>query len=759
MKTSRQQPLDLRGTVANSGHGGRGPGLVELGARRQRGSSVPRRSPLRRHHALLLCVTGLSVSLSRAARADDQPSAAPADPGAAVIEDPSAAHQHPPSDDAVAANTPSPGEPLTVTITDSRTPAAASAVTVSGGELKLRPRLRPADILETVPGVFAVQHSGGGKANQLFLRGFDADHGTDVAISVDGVPVNMVSHGHGQGYADLHFLIPELVSSLDGYKGPYHAELGDFATAGAIRLRLADHFDESQASATVGQYGILRGLAIVSREVGEASRFVLAGEAYAQDGPFENAEGLQRFNGFARVTHDFTPATTGQLTWMSYTGRWNASGQLPLREVEAGRLDRFGSVDPTEGGTTQRHGLSLRVDMRSPEADVELLAYAIKYNFRLYSNFTFFLEDPVNGDMIEQTDDRGVLGLDARSRFHRHLGDVRLETTAGLQVRADTIDNALYHDAARERLSTTADAAIAQSSIGLFVDEEARLSPWLSVRAGARIDRVDVTVEDRLEQQATRGDGATGTAGATLVSPKVAVVLSPLPELSLFLDFGRGFHSNDARGATRRSDPASLLVPATGYEVGARARPWRSLTLTAALFRLDLESEQVYVGDAGTTEPSEASTRLGAELGARLYLSRALFADADMTLTRAIYRANEGNGGAVALAPTRTLTAGIGFRAPWGTYGSARVRSIASRPATEDGRLLAEGFTVVDAQVGHRLGPVELSLDAQNLLDTSWREVQFATESQLPGEAAPVEEIHFTPGWPLTVMARATAYF
>jgi hypothetical protein len=690
------------------------------------------------------------------AHADEQRPTTQADPSAPLVEDPSAAHLHP---EGAQAEPASHERPLEVTVRDRRAPKAASAVTVTGGELKVRPRLRPADIVEVVPGLFAVQHAGGGKANQYFLRGFDIDHGTDLALFVDGVPVNMPSHGHGQGYADLHLLIPELVASLDGYKGPYYAQFGDFATAGAVNMKLADHFDESQASLTVGQYGILRGLVITSREIGDGVRFLLAGEAYAQDGPFDNPEKLRRFNGFARATCDLTQASKVSLTWMSYSGRWNGSGQIPLREVEAGRLDRFDTLNPFEGGATQRHGLSLNFDTRSPDSELNVLVYATRTNFRLYSDFTFFLDDPVFGDMIEQTDDRTTIGLDARTTFHHHLRDVVLQTTIGVQARADSIDNGLFHDVKRERLSTTAKAGIAQSGIGLFVEEEARVTRWLAVTVGTRLDRADVSVEDRLDDMSATGNNATGTQGATLVSPKVAVAFSPIPQLDLFLDFGRGFHSNDARGATRSVDRATVLVPATGYEIGTRIRPARPLTLSVAAFRLDLDSEQVYVGDAGTTEPSAPTTRIGAELGARLYFGRWLFADVDATFTKAVYKQNAGNGSAVALAPTRTLTGGVGFRAPFGTFGSVRFRHIGERPATEDGRITAEGWTVVDAQVGHRLGPFELAVDAQNLFDTDWREVQFATESRLAGEAAPTEEIHFVPGWPLTVMGRLTAYF
>jgi outer membrane receptor for monomeric catechols len=646
-----------------------------------------------------------------------------------------------------------------VTVSGERPSQAASAVTVTGGELKVRPRLRPADIVETVPGLFAVQHAGGGKANQYFLRGFDIDHGTDLALYVDGVPVNMPSHGHGQGYSDLHFVIPELVTTLEGYKGPYYAEFGDFATAGAVNMRLASELPESQASLTLGQFGIARGLAIVSRDIGTDWKVLLAGEAYAQNGPFEHAEKLQRFNGVVRVTHDLSASSTVALTWMSNTGQWNASGQIPLREVEAGQLSQFGSVDPYEGGTTHRHALSLSFEGGGEDMDFRILAYGLRYGFDLFSDFTYFLADPVHGDMIEQTDDRTVIGLDARTSFHQHVAGMRFQTTLGLQGRADIIQNGLFHDFQRQRLSTTVDAGVGQTAIGFFAQEEARFTPWLTLTIGVRVDHAGVSVVDLRSGSEKLGGDTSGSRAAALASPKATLVLTPAPPLDLFLDFGRGFHSNDARGAVRTADRATLLVPATGYEVGTRVRPWKPLMLTAAVFRIDLDSEQVYEGDEGTTEPSPATTRTGAELGARLGFGRWLFGDVDATFTKAVYRENAGNGNAVALAPTRTLTGGIGFRTRVGTFGSLRVRHIGARPATEDRSITAEGWTVVDAQVGHRLGPFELALDVQNLFDTDWREVQFATVSRLATERAPVRDISFVPGWPRTVMGRLTGYF
>ena len=647
---------------------------------------------------------------------------------------------------------------------------AASHNFVGRRELELRPRLRPGDVLEAVPGLFAVQHAGGGKANQYFLRGFDADHGTDVAFFVDGVPVNMVSHGHGQGFSDFHFLIPELVVGLDGYKGPYYASLGNFATAGAVNLRLAEAFEESYAQFTVGQYGILRGLAVASPKLEPDWRAVLAAEVYKDNGPFQNPEDLTRLNLFGRVTHDLGARSKVALTWMSYGSRWNGSGQIPARAVcgegEAGNLppsaygqpciDHFGNVDPTEGGSTQRHMLSASFSTSSEDADLTAMMYLTKYRFTLYSNFTFFSDDLVRGDGIEQGDDRVVAGADIRMRKHVHYHGLKLTSTLGLQARSDSIDNGLYHDQARIRLEDRRVNRIGESALGVFAEEEAKVGDHLRVVAGLRVDRIDVNVDDRL------GPEGSGTQGSTRLSPKVRVIVTPAPWGELYADFGDGFHSNDARGAVLRTERAQLITPAIGYELGTRIRPIPNLAVTAAGFLLDLDSELVWSGDAGTTEAAGATRRYGLELGARYQLGNWFFADVDAAFTHAEFRVNAGNGQAVALAPRRTLTAGVGVRPKIGEltpFGSVRLKALGARPAIEDESLVAQGFTVVDMNAGLRWRNLELAADVQNLLDTKWREVNFANESRLSYEPVAVTGIHYSPGWPRTVMGRATVYF
>jgi len=633
-------------------------------------------------------------------------------------------------------------QPTVLTVSGERQEPTSSSGEVHHRDLSLRVRRRPGELLSVVPGLFVVQHAGGGKANQYFLRGFDADHGTDVAVFVDGVPINMPTHGHGQGWVDLEFVIPELVQTVAYRKGPYAVNYGDFATAGAVDLRLTDHRHESRVLASGGNFGSARSVFMVSPELGDDWSTIVAGEASTTNGPFHSPERFRKLNAFGRATRNFARGALS-LTWMSYAGGWNASGQIPLRAV--GKVpelpDAFGAIDPTEGGSTQRHQLSLNYSHRHDDDEARALAYAIRYSFMLFSNFTFFANDPINGDQIAQSDDRTVLGTRWHYRHVRRVAGMESATTIGWEARHDSIDNGLFATRAREVLSTTSTASVAQTSVGLFAEEELRLLPFLRVIGGVRLDRYDVHAN-------------IATTSAMMASPKVSFVLSPARFVELFLGYGRGFHSNDARLATTSRD-VSLLAVADGYETGVRARPHDAVQLSATVFRMDLASETVWVSDEGTTEPRGASRRIGVELGARVKLAKWIFADADVTFTRARFNSGE----AIPLAPTRTLTGGIGFKHPRGTFGALRVRSLGARPATEDRSLTAEGWTVVDATLGQRIQWLEIALDVRNVLNRNYREVQFANESRLQGEPSPVRDIHFTPGWPLTVLLRASANF
>jgi outer membrane receptor protein involved in Fe transport len=710
--------------------------------------------------ALLAAAVAIAQPASREARAHDE-SQLPAPPTVPVP--PSPPDEAKPADE--------------VQVRGAREEASsASQIEVGARDLELRPRRRPGDVLEAVPGLFAVQHSGGGKANQYFLRGFDADHGTDVAFFVDGIPINLPSHGHGQGFSDFGFLIPELVVAVDATKGPYWAQYGDFDTAGAVNLRLAETLDQSVARYEVGAFGVMRGLVLESPKLGDDWRAVVGAELYEDDGPFVHPEKMNRFNLYGRATHDLGARSTLSFTWMSYGATWHGSGQIPARAVcgegepqnpppsEYGKpcIDRFDAIDPSEGGQTQRHMAQIAYTARGESSDLTAMLYAQAYRFQLFSNFTFFADDAVRGDEIEQDDDRTVVGADVRARQHAHYGPATLTTTLGLQARHDSIDNGLWHDETRTRLEPRVLAGVEESELAAYVEEDARLAPWIRFVLGARADRMDVAVDNTL------APAASGSAGKTLLSPKWRVVVSPAKWADFFVDYGRGFHSNDARGAVLKENAVTLLTPATGYEVGARVVPVSGLSLSAAGFLLDLDSELVWNGDTGTTTPAGATRRYGGELSGRYRMGNWLFADVDGVLAHGEFRVNAGNGSAIALAPTRTLTAGVGAARDLGRFtpfGGIRVKAIGDRPATQDATLTAQGFVIVNAEAGvrWRAAPewldLEVGVDVQNLFDAKWREAQFATTTRLAYEPVPVTGIHYTPGWPRTIVGHLACHW
>lgn len=645
-----------------------------------------------------------------------------------------------------------------VTVRADRPISAASSTTLRDRDLELRPRSRPADLLEAAPGLVAIQHAGGGKANQYFLRGFDADHGTDIALSVDGVPFNYVSHAHGQGYADPHFIIPELVERIDVQEGPYFAASGDFATAGAIDLRLRRTVPRSYVLFEGGMYNRCRLLGVAQTDVGPVRGYV-AGEVSHFDGPFVNPTNFNRFNVTGRWSFVLGPSTELSVTLTSYGGAWNASGQVPAREVGAGRLSRFGSIDPTEGGQSDRH--SVYADLRargSNGAETQVLGYVVSYRLDLFSNFTFFARDPVRGDQIEQTDARTIAGFRATHRMRHVLGGWRFQTTIGAQLRHDAIENALYSTQARVRFATSVHAAIRETSIGLFAEEEIEPARWLRVILGLRGDLFAFAVEDLRRGAFVPDPDRSGARQSLIASPKATLVISPIRELDVYLNFGTGFHSNDARGVVRLREPVTPLARAIGYEVGARWRAWRVLQIAGSLWGLDLESEIVYVGDEGTTEARGPTRRLGATLEGRWDITSWLRADADVSFVSATYTQNPGHANAVALAPPLTLSAGLSARHPVGIFAALRVRAIGDRPATEDRSLTAQGFMIFSAQAGFRHRLFEASVSVENLLDSEWREAQFANESRLRNEPAPVADVHFTPGTPFAATARLILY-
>jgi outer membrane receptor protein involved in Fe transport len=644
-----------------------------------------------------------------------------------------------------------------IEVVDSLPREAAAEERITAEELRLRPRRTPGQLLESAPGLVVGQHAGGGKADQIFMRGFDADHGTDVAISVDGVPVNVVSHAHGQGYADLHFVIPEMVDHVHVYKGPYAVDGGDFMTAGAVRLQTMRHLEEPFVSAAGGSFSTMRLVGAAGGSRGVLDGW-MAGEIFHSNGPFDEAQRLRRYNLMGKMT-----ASLGELSdlWFevtSYGGGWNASGQIPLREVEAGRLSRFGSIDPSEGGLSARESMAIGWISHPHEGrdDLILRAYAVRYRLDLFSNFTFFLDDPTMGDGIEQVDSRTTVGAQAEHKTRRQLLGRDFSFRLGVDSRSDRADVALYHQRERERLEVKNRAHVAQSSLATYAEAALGCQDAWHLGVGGRVDFFDWQVDE------AEGTAESGIAKRMIANPKlrgdVRLAQAGHVAVELIGNAGGGFHSNDARNVVATGE--DTLPRALGADAGVRVRHLEgAFEATLGGWFLRLEREFVWVGDAGEVDVRGATRRLGGELTGRARITSWLGAEGEATLTRARFEDEPAGMDRVPLAPELTLVGNLIARHPSGLAGALRVRHLADRPAEETGRVTAEGFTVLDATAHYRRGAFELEVAVDNLLDTDYREAQFFFESRLADEPAPVEDLHFTPGVPRSARASLTMFW
>ncbi len=632
------------------------------------------------------------------------------------------------------------------------TATTASEGRVSAEQLKNRPLLRPAELLETVPGLIVTQHSGDGKANQYFLRGFNLDHGTDFASFVDGIPVNMPSHGHGQGYTDLNFLIPELIDSLQYRKGPYAAEDGDFAAAGSARLRYRRSLAQPFAQLTLGADHYRRGLLAGSRPSPQGE-WLGALEWSQYDGPWQVAQDKRQLNGLLKLARG--SAENGwALSLMGYDSEWTATDQIPQRALRRGELGRYGSLDPTSGGRSHRYSLSGEWAEQTAQGRRQAQLYALDYRLRLYSNFTYFLNDPVNGDQFSQADRRQHYGAQLSQTWFGTLAGRGSDTRLGLQLRHDAIDPVgLYLSRQRQRLATIREDEIALSHVGLYLDKQTEWQPWLRSVLGLRHDYQHFDVSS--DRPANSGSGQD-----RLTSPKLNLILGPWAHSEFYLSYGRGFHSNDARGASIRLNPdprdegflqpaprLPLLVQAQGAEVGLRSA-WRpGLSTSLALWRLRLDSELVFVGDAGRTEASRPSQRQGLEL-ANYYTPRpGLILDADLALSSARFRDRAPEGRRIPGAVERTASLGLSLDTggPW--FGGLRVRHVGPRPLLEDDSVRAKSTTLLNARLGWRPRPgTEFSLDLLNLLDRDQADIEYFYASCLASEAATADCDAAAPG-------------
>jgi len=613
-------------------------------------------------------------------------------------------------------------------------------------DLETNPINSSQEILRKVPGLLIGQHAGGGKAEQLFLRGFDVDHGTDVALSVDGMPVNMVSHAHGQGYSDLHFLIPETIEKINFGKGPHYADHGDFNTAGFVDFRTKSSLDNSTISFTAGQFNTLRTLGLFNLLDNKASQNAYVALEYIEtDGPFESPQNFDRLNLMGKYNAYLNDNSKIGLTVSHFTSKWDASGQIPVREVNNGNISNFGAIDDTEGGFTSRSNANVQFStILDNDIAMQSNVFYSKYNFELYSNFTFFLEDPVNGDQIKQKENRDIFGLNTQFNKSVNYNSFDVNYTAGLGLRFDDIkDIELSHTLNRK---TTLDyiqlGDVYQRNMNAFVNAEIDLGKF-SITPGLRLEYFNFQYNNKLSENY---DLQTNTEVAVL--PKLSFQYDQNENVQWFLKSGIGFHSNDAR-IVLNNEVDKALPKAYGVDFGNIWKPSQKIVLNTTLWYLFSEEEFVYVGDAGIVEPSGKSERYGLDLGVRFQLNDYLYFNTDATLTKARSLEAEDGEDYIPLAPDFTLVGGLSVKDFHNFSGAINYRYIDDRPANEDNSVIAEGYFVTDFNLNYSFDKHwKLGVIIENIFDTDWKETQFLTESRLQNEVAPVEEIHFTPGTP-----------
>lgn len=637
---------------------------------------------------------------------------------------------------------------------------SASQGAITARQLEVRPVLRAGEVLETVPGVIITQHSGEGKANQYFLRGFNLDHGSDFATTIAGTPVNMPTHAHSQGYSDLNFLIPELVTGVQFSKGPYFAEQGDFATAGASAISYATLLDRPLGTFELGGFGFRRLLVAASPSLGRG-HLLAAFESSTNAGPWDIPDAYRKLNGVLRYSRG--DAVNGlSITAMGYDGRWTATEASPQRAIDEGIIGRFGSLDPTDGGRTSRYSLSSEWQHGSATAVTKVSAYGLVYDLHLTSNFTFFLNDPVHGDQQEQVDHRYVSGLRLSQRRIRRWRQRNLQATWGAQLRNDTIPTvALYHTEQRVRLETRSRSSARVTSAGLYAQGDVEWTPHVRSSFGLRGDVTAFRVN-------ALDPANSGTAAASRFSPKAGLTLGPWNGTEVYLNAGSGFHSNSALGTTITRDPdgrpverVTPLVGAVGAEVGLRSVVVPHLQATVALWMLRLGSELVYNGDVGATEPGPASHRRGVEI-ATYYSPRPwLVFDADLSLSRARFAEATADGSYVPEAVGTVISAGASIDRWHRTFGSARWRYFGPRPLTDDNSVRSRRTSLVNMQAGFQVAhPLRVTADLFNAFNAAVSDIDYYFTSRLRGEPlAGVDDIHFHPAVPRTLRLSAAVTF
>jgi TonB-dependent Receptor Plug Domain/CarboxypepD_reg-like domain len=644
--------------------------------------------------------------------------------------------------------------------------SAASSEIINALDLELRPRNSAQDLLKSVPGIFTAQHQGGAKAEQIFVRGFDCDHGTDINLSLDGVPINLPSHAHGQGYADMHFLMADVVSSLDVYKGPYQAKFGDFYTAAAVAFHTYDslprnmvHVDFS-STPTQRFFEGSRIMFLTNVPTGMAKLKAYIGAEYSYTpGYFDNNAKYSKFNMFGKLRYKLTNTSSLSLTVSGYIASWNGSGQIPVRAVTEGLITRFGSLDPTEGGSTDRTVINMLYQNATEHGQFTFNTYYQRYGLTLYNDFTFFLVDPVHGDEVEQDDSRNIIGFNTQYSKYYTVGNMDTKSTFGGGMRTDIINVDLWHVEDRVRLDQRSDDNIYETSTNIWFKQDFNINRWFKFDAALRLDYFifqdrDLQPIDTSMNPINNYHPAnnSGTNYQLLPGYKVNLVFSPTNWLQLYVNNGIGYHSNDARVVVPQQ--YHRLPMAFAEEVGASARIGSRAIFTGALYCLDLTDELTLDQDAPAVVDLGPTRRMGVDFSGRVQITQWLTLDLDVNysynyLTTNFLGRKSDKAFYLPLAPVFTSVGGLTARDKSGVKGRIGYRAMSKRPADQYYDVTALGYYIMDATIAYERKRWEISLTAENLLNSKWNEAQFATETQLRGEAEPVTQLCFAAGTPI----------
>jgi hypothetical protein len=665
---------------------------------------------------------------------------------------------------------------------------SASQGTTGAAQLAERPILRTGEILETIPGVIITQHAGGGKANQYFLRGFNLDHGTDFAVFLDDMPLNLPSHAHGEGYADMNAVIPEFVRRIDYEKGPYYAGVGNYGSAGSAHLVFYHTLPQDFVTLEGGMYGYERGVFGMSQKVGSGT-LLYGAEAYHDDGPWTHPDDYQKLNGI--VTYSQGDEANGiSVTARGYHGTWNSSDQVA---ASFGNTNFFGAINPTDGGNSDRYSLQAEWHRHDENSETKITAYGFYYDLDLFSDFTYFLTDPVQGDQFEQQDKRWVAGLDARHTIFSQWFGRDVENSVGLQVRNDWIDNGLYQTEDRARVNKfdfnasidnppmlpaiTQQDSFTDTQAGFYVENKAQWADKFRSVLAMRgdLDYFDVTSDVT--------PANSGTACGLLPSPKMSLIFGPWAETEFYVQGGFSFHSNDGRGATQTVEPVSAdnpfpgttsvrippLIQTKGAEIGARTTLLPHLQSTVSLWYLHSDSELEQDGDTGDTVASkQPSDRFGIEWANYYALTKNVALDLDCADSTARFSSvdaadaapNSSGGTRVPEAVGVVISSGITLLDWHGFSGSLRLRYFGPRDLTSDGIYRSSQTVLVNAEAGYQINKTwRVSVEVLNLLDRRDHDIDYAYVSQVTPTGKPAFQDVFHPVEPIQARLGLTARF